>query len=69
MALELLIYGALVFLYLVLVLQLLSDWIERISRENHTLYALLCVLLIAAQGLLLETLTSALLKVTPPKSE
>ena len=69
LAAGLLIYGVLVFLYLFLVIHLLSDWILQINEENQTLYAFLCVLLIAAQGLLLESLTTAILKLSHPKSE
>ncbi len=60
-ALQLLIYGVMVVLYLVLVLQFLSDWIVATNHKSRELYAVLSLLLIVGQGLLLERLTTALL--------
>jgi hypothetical protein len=57
-AIELAIYGILVFGYFYLVLRLLNDFLGSLFENNLHLYALLGLGLIVAQGLLLETVTS-----------
>lgn len=58
---ELLIYGSLVTLYYLLALRLLSSPLKHLFEENLPVYAVLALLLIVAQGVLLEALTSFLL--------
>lgn len=61
-AIEIVIYGALVILYYFLALRLLSSPLEYLFREYLPAYALVSLILITAQGVLLESLTSFLLK-------
>jgi hypothetical protein len=61
-AIEIVIYGALVILYYFLALRLLSSPLENLFREYLPAYAIVSLILITAQGVLLESLTSFLLK-------
>jgi hypothetical protein len=61
-AIEIVIYGALVILYYFLALRLLSSPLEYLFREYLPAYAIDSLILITAQGVLLESLTSFLLK-------
>ncbi len=65
--LQLVIYGALVLGYLFGVLYFLSDWIYQIEAKDRSLYAVLSLLLIVAQGLILEALTTGLLNLIHPR--
>jgi predicted tellurium resistance membrane protein TerC len=58
---ELLVYGGLVTLYALSVLQFLADPLADLYENNMTLYAWLALVLIVGQGVLLEELTSFLL--------
>lgn len=58
---ELVIYGVLVALYYVLALRLLSSPLQHLFQERLPVYAVVALLLIVAQGVLLEALTSFLL--------
>ncbi len=58
---ELVVYAGFVGAYFFLVLHYLGDWINHIFVTNKTHYAFLAVGLIAAQGVVLERLTSILL--------
>lgn len=58
---ELAVYAGLVAGYFFLVLHLLGDWLQWIFQDDRRLYAYLALLLIIAQGLLLELLTRGLL--------
>ena len=58
---ELAVYAALVTVYFFFVLHLLGGWLEGLFEHDRRFYAGLALLLIIAQGLLLETLTRALL--------
>jgi hypothetical protein len=60
--LELLVYSALLVLYFFLVLRYLGDFLENISINHSYLYAGLCLFLIVAQGVVLEAVTSFLLR-------
>jgi hypothetical protein len=60
-ALQLLIYGGLIVSYLFLILYFLKGWIVQINTRDRQLYAVLSLLLIVAQGMLLEALTSGLM--------
>jgi hypothetical protein len=59
---ELALYGTLVVGYFFLVLHLIGDWLYRLFLENRTGYATVALGLIIGQGLLLEALTTALLR-------
>lgn len=61
-AIELIIYGVLVVLYYFLALRLLSSPLEQLFEEYLPAYAVISLVLIVAQGVLLESLTSFLLK-------
>ncbi len=65
--LELLIYGGLVFAYLFVVAHFFKGWILQIFEKNNRLYALLSLVLIIAQGLLLDILTRTVLNSVHPK--
>ena len=58
---ELLIYGALVTLYALGVLQFLADPLADLYANNLTLYAWVALALIVIQGVVLEGVTSFLL--------
>jgi hypothetical protein len=57
-AIEMLIYSALVVGYFFLVLRFLADPLERLFSSNLTLYAIVALVLIIAQAVLLEAITS-----------
>ena len=59
---ELLVYSALIFLYIFLVLHFAGNWLEELFVHNRKLYAVVALGLIIGQGALLEVLTSALLR-------
>jgi Kef-type K+ transport system membrane component KefB len=58
---ELVIYAALVVAYFFLVLHFLGGWVARLHADDRKLYAIVALLLIIGQGVLLETITTALL--------
>ncbi len=66
-AIQLAIYGGLAVLYLYGVLYFLSDWIFQVNAKNRELYAVLSLLLIIAQGFILEALTTGLINLIHPK--
>lgn len=59
--LELIVYAALVTVYFFAVLHFLGTWLNDIFHENRRLYAVVALVLIVAQGVVLETVTTALL--------
>ena len=59
---ELVVYAALVVVYFFLVLHFLGDWVTQIYQRDKRLYAVMALALIVGQGVLLETLTTGLLK-------
>jgi hypothetical protein len=61
--LEMLVYATFVFAYFWLVLHFLDGWLKHVFDSNRPLYAILSLVLISAQGFLLEILTSALLRI------
>lgn len=61
---ELSIYGALVVLYFFLVLRYLGDPLEQLFHSNLLLYAIVCLVLIVAQAVVLEAITSFIIKQT-----
>jgi hypothetical protein len=61
-AIEILIYAALVVGYFLLVLRLLAEPLERLFSHSLTLYAIVGLLLIVAQAVLLEAITSLIMR-------
>lgn len=57
-AIEVLIYAALVVGYFFLVLRFLADPLEKLFEDNLTVYGIVALLLILAQGVVLEAVTS-----------
>ncbi len=62
LAIELVVYTILVVIYTVVVLRLLSQPLARLFDTNLVTYAIVALGLIAAQGALLDAVTSFLLK-------
>ena len=60
---QLAIFSALVLSYFFLVLSFLSHWLKELFDENKLVYALVAWALMAAQGVVLEIIAAALLKV------
>lgn len=58
---ELILYGALVVGYFLIILRLINDYLANLFRSNLTLYAFSALFLIVAQGVLLDGVTSFLL--------
>ena len=65
--LEIAVYSGLVFGYFFLVLHFLNDWLKEIFDQSKGTYAVVALLLIIVQGIVLETITTFLLKVIGPK--
>ncbi len=61
-AMELAIYAVLVVGYFFFVLHFLGDWLAGLFRDHRTAYAFVAISLIVAQGVVLESLTSGLLR-------
>jgi hypothetical protein len=61
-AIELVIYGMIVVAYFFLVLHFLGDWVTSIYKTHRTAYAFVALMLIVVQGVVLEMLTTALMK-------
>jgi hypothetical protein len=57
------VYGLLVFVYFVLVLRLLGEPLTVLYEGNPVTYAVVALALIVAQGVVLEAVTSYLLRV------
>jgi hypothetical protein len=68
-ALELLIYAALVTGYFFAVLHYLGDWLVQTATEHIRIYALLCILLIIGQAVVLEAVTTTLMRLLRGRSE
>lgn len=60
---ELGVYAVFVFAYFFLVLHFLGGWLKHIFDQNKTVYAIVALALIIIQGVGLEMLTTALLRV------
>ena len=67
-ATELIIFTALVACYFFLVLSFLSHWLKNLFDQDKLVYALVAWALIAAQGVILEVIAAALLKVVESKN-
>ena len=66
---ELLVYAALVVSYFFLVLHLLGHWLNDLSAHHRYVYAITAILLIIVQAVLLEALTTFLLRLLRGRSE
>ncbi|GEM_PF-1131824 len=66
---ELAVYAVLVVGYFYLVLHFLGEWIKAIYDKDKTLYAAVALGLMLGQGLVLEMVTTFLLKVIRDKTE
>ena len=67
--LELFIYTLLVIGYVLLVLNYMSGWLKNLYDQSKTRYAIICLLLIIGQGIVLEMVTSVLLRFIRTKTE
>ena len=66
---ELAVYAVLIAAYVLLVLNYMSGWLKHLYDHGKTRYAIVCLLLIIGQGILLEMVTSALLRLVRAKAE
>jgi hypothetical protein len=62
-AIEVLVYALLVLAYFLLVLRFLGQPLARLFSNNLLLYAIVALLLIVAQGVVLEAVTSFIMRV------
>ncbi|MGB9474981.1 MAG: hypothetical protein WCE87_07920 [Candidatus Udaeobacter sp.] len=68
-AIELVIYALLVTAYFFLVLHFLGQWLYQLEIHHRYLYAGLAILLIVGQAVLLEGLTTFLIRLLRGRSE
>lgn len=68
-AIELVVYGLLVVAYFFLVLHLLGAWLQRLELQHRYLYAGTAILLIIGQAVVLESVTTFLLRLLRGRSE
>ena len=61
-AIELVIYAVLVTGYFFAVLFYLGDWLVQIATHHIRIYAALCILLIIGQAVVLEAVTTGLMR-------
>jgi hypothetical protein len=61
-AVELVIYAALVTVYFLAVLHFLSDWLVQLETSHIHTYAIVAILLIIGQAVVLEAVTTGLLR-------
>lgn len=66
---ELLIYSALVAAYVLFVIGLFGNWLHGLYQRHITWYAVAALALIVAQGVMLEFVTSFLLRMTRSRSK
>jgi heme/copper-type cytochrome/quinol oxidase subunit 3 len=64
---ELVIFAGLVVAYFFLVLIFLADWLKKLFDQSKPLYAMVALGLIATQGVVLEVISAALMKVIQAK--
>jgi len=55
---QMIIYAALVTIYLYLVWYYLGDWLVMLYHENITLYAIICLVFIVVQAVFLDSVTN-----------
>jgi hypothetical protein len=68
-AIELVIYAVLVVAYFFLVLHLLGHWLYQVEVQHRYAYAALAILLIIGQAVLLESVTTFLIRLIRGHSE
>jgi hypothetical protein len=68
-AIELAIYALLVVAYFFLVLHLLGDWLYQLESQHRYIYAGVAILLIIGQAVLLENVTTFLIRMIRGRSE
>jgi hypothetical protein len=68
-AIELVIYALLVVAYFFLVLHFMGQWLYQVEIHHRYLYAGLAILLIVGQAVLLESLTTFLIRLIRGRSE
>ena len=68
-AIELAVYAVIVFAYFFLALHFLGGWLAHLYTDNRKLYAIAALALIVCQGVLLEMVTSGLLRVIRRRRE
>jgi NADH:ubiquinone oxidoreductase subunit 6 (subunit J) len=66
---ELIVYAGLVVIYVYFVIALLGAWLDGLYEHHKTRYAFAALLLIIGQGVVLEMVTSMLLKLIRSRSE
>ena len=66
---ELAVYSVLVFCYFFLVLHWLGDWLNGLAGHHRYIYAITAILLIIGQAVLLEAVTTFLLRLLKGRSE
>lgn len=66
---ELSVYSGLVVAYVFLVIRLLGNWLGGLFEHSKVHYAIAALLLIIGQGVLLEMVTSLLLKIVRRRTE
>ena len=68
-AIEIVIYALLITAYFFLVLHFLGQWLYQLEISHRYLYAGLAILLIVGQAVLLESLTTFLIRLIRGRSE
>jgi hypothetical protein len=68
-AIELVIYAFLVVAYFFLVLNLLGGWLYQLESQHRYIYAGVAILLIIGQAVLLESVTTFLIRLIRGRSE
>jgi hypothetical protein len=68
-AFELVIYAVLVTAYFFLVLHFLGDMLANLEKSHRVIYAAVAILLIIGQAVLLENVTTLLLRLIRGRSE
>jgi hypothetical protein len=68
-AIELAIYALLVVAYFFLVLHLLGDWLYQLESQRRYVYAGVAILLIIGQAVVLESVTTFLIRLIRGRSE
>jgi hypothetical protein len=66
---ELVVYGFLVVAYFLCVLHFLAGWLYQLEVQQRTTYAVLAILLIIGQAVVLEGVTTLLLRLFGGRSE
>jgi hypothetical protein len=59
---ELAVYGVLVVVYFLVVLQSIGDWLTSLYYNNLTVYAIMALMLIVVQAVILEKVTAFLIE-------